>query len=194
MPTTFVSLNDQHLLCLTAQKDVKAFDELLKRYEHKVFSFCNRILKDKYLAEEITQDIFVQLWQEADTYTHIHSLPAWLYRISRNKSINILKEQLARLKREHIFSEEQEYYTESGAFEEPNKREELLAYFLPLLPEKTRRVLELKLYEQLSNEEISKKLGISSHTVKNHLSNSYQQLRLHIARHLALVLLGIGSF
>ncbi len=194
MSTSLTSCDDRQLLHLTAQKDLKAFDELLKRYEYKVFSFCHKLLKDKCLAEEITQDIFVQLWQEADTSFLIQSLPAWLYRLSKNKSINLIKQQLARLKREQLFSGEQDLIVEGAPLEESNRREELISYFLPLLPEKTRLVLELKLYEQLSNEEIANRLGISAHTVKNHLSNSYQQLRLHISRHLIAALLTFGQF
>lgn len=189
MSTSVYTLDDQQLIVLTAQKNVKAFDELLKRHEHKVFSFCNKILKDSHLAEEITQDIFVQLWEEAESYTAIRSLPAWLYRLSKNKSINSIKQQLARLNREQQFSEEQDYTTELDPLPHFDRREELLSYFLPSLPEKARMVLTLKIYDELSNEEIAEKLGISMHTVKNHLHNSYQQLRLHISRSLVLLLL-----
>jgi len=189
MRTTFVEYSDQEIIARIAAKDEAAFALLLDRYEHKVYVFALRLIKEKEIAEEVTQDIFIHIWKDAEKMMEINSLSGWLYRLTRNRSINLLKQQFARLEREVAYAAEQEYQIDPDYTDIYAQQQVLLDNFMTFLPDKARMVFALKIKEGLSNEEIAYRLGISAHTVKNHLTQCYHRLKLHLSHCLILALL-----
>lgn len=189
MQITYDSLSDRQIIEKIALKDEDAFRTLLDRYEYKVYSFSRKLIKEKQVAEEITQDIFIQIWQNADKIIDVESLSGWLFRSTKNKSINMLRQQLARFERETHYANAQDKHVHPDQAEQHSQQQQLLENFLTLLPDKARRVFELKIQEGLSNDEIARRLNISAHTVKNHLTFCYQKLKMHASHSIVLMLL-----
>jgi RNA polymerase sigma-70 factor (ECF subfamily) len=189
MRSTAVDLTDQEIIIRIANKDENAFSLLLDKYEHKVYTFAFRLIKEKEIAEEITQDIFIHIWNDAHSLVKIQSRTGWLYRLAKNKSINMLKQQLARSEREISYANEQEYQVDPLHVDVFTQQQRLLDNFLTILPDKARMVFELKIHDGLSNEEIAHRLGISAHTVKNHLTQCYHRLKIHLSHCLVIILL-----
>jgi len=141
------------------------------------------------LAEEITQDIFITLWESRAELENIDSLSAWLFTVSRNRAFNALKDIAARHLRE-------EKYAMMAASEVDGEQEILyrdlqqaMAGFVDALPPKRKEIFRLKTEQGLTTEEISQQLNISPHTVKNQLSQSYLTLRRLMQGFLCLMLL-----
>lgn len=168
---------DRFLMKELAKGNSWALEALMRRYETQAYYFAQKILQSAEQAEEVTQDVFIKLWESRTELASIESLPAWLYTISRNRALNVLKERAARHLREENYAaavpreidgEEEIIYREM---------QHTVASFVDTLPPKRKVIFRLKTEEGLTTEEISRQLNISPHTVKNQLSQSYLALR-----------------
>lgn len=80
------------LMKRVALRDRRAFAELYRRTGAKLFGVCLRILKDRGEAEEVLQEVYVRVWQAAESYDHAKASPVtWLVAIARNRAIDVLR-------------------------------------------------------------------------------------------------------
>src|SRR5437773_6355393 len=94
---------DEDLLQEIAKGDTAAFSEFYDRYSRLVFGALMRIVKDKTEAEDILQDVFLQVWHKGDTYKPELGIPRnWLVRIAHNLAINLVRSAPHRTKKAKI--------------------------------------------------------------------------------------------
>ena len=84
---------DDELMQEVKKGDIRAFDLLVRRWEHRLFSLIYRIIGDFETAEDIRQEVFIQVHQAARRYQSINHFKTWLYRVAINRSINELKKR-----------------------------------------------------------------------------------------------------
>ena len=82
---------DETLMRLVKKGDQKAFEELIDRHMRAIFRLSYSLLRDVGKAEDITQETFTTLWQQADSWQPTGQVQSWLYRIARNKSIDEIR-------------------------------------------------------------------------------------------------------
>lgn len=134
-------------------------------------------LHDGENAEEMVQDVFVKIWENAPRLQIETSLLSYLYSSVRNACLNYLKHE--KIKKKH----EQETLQEnniSESTESPvnfNFFKVLLAQTIGLLPEKCRQIFEMAKFEGLSYEEIAEYLQVSVKTVENQMGIALKKLR-----------------
>ncbi|WP_134090172.1 RNA polymerase sigma-70 factor [Olivibacter sp. XZL3] len=171
---------EKQLMSEIKQGNVYALESLMMRYGERVFQFILRLVNVTELAEEITQDVFVKIWEGRDSLGEIDSIAAWMYTLGRNKAINLLKELNARAAREAHYARERDWLIEaetSDSIELYRWVDEAVAQ----MPEKCQQIFISKRDEGLSNEEIANRYNLSIHTVKNQLKKSYSILRKSLA-------------
>lgn len=161
--------------------DEGALSALYDRYSAMLFGTLLRILKDTQAAEEVLQDVFLQLWRSAAHFDASRgSLPAWLLVIGRNRAISRLR---GRGSREVLEEEDGDY---AGAFvsahniEEEASRSELresLAAALAALPAEQRQAVELAYFEGMTQTEIAARTGSPLGTVKTRVRTAMQSLK-----------------
>src|SRR5512139_4027398 len=89
----FTRLNDETLLRLIARSQEPALSELYDRYSRLVYSVALNTLSNAEQAEEVTQDVFVRVWEKARTYQAEHGrVVTWLTSIARHRSIDIFRQ------------------------------------------------------------------------------------------------------
>lgn len=184
-------LPDQYLLAQLALNSTKALETIMIRHEARVYHYILRLVKEPQLAEEITQDVFIKIWENRHALSKLESLQAWFFTISRNRSINILRETASRHLREKAFVEilgQEEHTGPADAETPPDDLLDLMSQFARQLPPKRQEIFLLKAEKGLTNEEIGAFLHISVNTVKNQLRKSYQTLREMMSEHAFLVL------
>ncbi len=181
--------SDQYLLSQIAKKDLRAFEMLMLRYEERVYNFVLKLVKLPELAEEITQDAFISIWESGDKLSDVRSAAAWLYSISKNQSLNVLKQTAARYLREEHYAASLPQVSEEDMAAREYKS--LLFSFAGQLPPKRREIFLLKIDKGLSNEEIGCQLSISPNTVKNQLQKSYFTIRKLMAENAMLALISV---
>jgi RNA polymerase sigma-70 factor, ECF subfamily len=145
----------------------RAFEELLRRYEGKIYRLCCALLRDRTQAEDAAQESLVRVWKALDRYDERASLSSWIYAITRNRCLTALE------KRRPMDSlDELGEKAELGlpATEEPGDgRAEQLLGLVELLPDRLRRALVLYYYEERSVSEVALMLGCPEGTVKTAL-------------------------
>jgi RNA polymerase sigma-70 factor, ECF subfamily len=141
----------------------EALEHLLERYETKVFRMARAFLKDPARAEDITQDIFIKLWQGLPDYDGRASLGTWLYAIARNTCLSFLRSESYRK------ALSLDAAKEPAAPAQPRTADFELAQLLDRLPNVQRTVITLFYLQEKSVGEVALMLGIPDGTVKSHL-------------------------
>jgi len=155
--------------------DMTAFDELMIRYERPIYRVCYRFVENREDAMDLAQEVFIKAFEHLGTFRRESSLKTWLYRIAMNHCINHVK------KHTQEFVEVNEYTGSIRAsvqsqLEEREQREQFRR-LVKQLPPKQKAILEMRINEQLSYEEIAKISGRSVSTIKASVFFALEKLR-----------------
>ena len=141
-----------------------AFEELLRRYETKVYRLCCALLRDRAQAEDAAQESLVRVWKALERYDARASLSSWIYAITRNRCLTALEKRRP-LDFLDELGEEAEFGLPATGQSDDGRAEQLLG-LVELLPERLRRALVLYYYEERSVSEVALMLGCPEGTVK----------------------------
>ena len=162
------------------QKDGQAFEKYYKDHYKIFFLAAFNYLKDTGRAEEIVNDVFIRLWQSADTIQIESSLRSYIYRAIINRSLN----ELDKNKRDQQHQKELRHRPEDTVEIKEMEENELkisLYRAIDQLPEQCRKVFRMSRFEELKQQEIADQLGISIKTVKNHITHALKLLNKVLA-------------
>lgn len=182
MPTSDAEKPDPvNMLHLARANDRQAFRSLVTTYQPRVFSMALRLTGQRADAEELTQDVFVQLHAALGQIADPAHLERWLWRTTYHRSIDRLRQhdrQGQKLPLESLASAHEGHAPDSGA--DPMAASHLYHLLLQLRPD-ARVVMVLRYQEDLDPLDIAKVLGMPVYTVKSHLRRSLQWLRAQCA-------------
>src|SRR5438128_1793188 len=155
--------------------DMTAFDELMIRYERQIYRVCYRFVENREDAMDLAQEVFIKAFEHLPTFRQESSLKTWLYRIAMNHCINHVK------KHSQDFVEVTEYTgsvraTVQSQLEDREQREQFRR-LVKQLPPKQKAILELRINEQLSYEEIARISGRSISTIKASVFFALEKMR-----------------
>jgi len=157
------------------QKDPKAFERYYKEQYKYFFLAAFKYLKDPGLAAGIINDVFVKLWETAAAIRIESSLRSYIYRAVINRSLNELNKNKKDQQHQIELSHRPENSFEITEMEE-NELKVSLYKAIDQLPEQCRKVFRMSRFEELKQQEIADRLGISIKTVKNHITHALKQL------------------
>jgi len=187
--------NDVDLLKKIVQKDKNAFETIYKAYFRKLYTLSFRYLRDEAIAEELANDVFMMLWENADRLAINQSLGAYLSRSVINLSLNQLKKNQRLLDRNNDYIKDldladNEDQADLAALYESKLL--MIESILQSLPPQCRKIVLMSKYDKMKQQEIADQLGISIKTVKNHLTIAYDKIRVALAKQRTYLLLLIG--
>ena len=175
------SLNSPtNLIRQAANRDREAFSQLYDRFSSLVYTFAMRMLRVPQDAEDLLQEVFVQVWHQADRYNEARGSPeAWIMNITRSRAIDKLR-SIRRMENSFVLTDdparaESTENVESSASESETKL--TMNSALANLPEGQRRVLELAYFDDLSQTEIAARLKEPLGTVKTRMRSGIHRLR-----------------
>jgi RNA polymerase sigma-70 factor (ECF subfamily) len=145
------------------------------RYERQIYRVCYRFTENRDDAMDLAQEVFIKAFEHLGSFRRESSLKTWLYRIAMNHCINHVK------KHSYEFVEVSETIGSVGAtvqsqIEDREQREQFRR-LVKQLPPKQKAILELRINEQLSYEEIAKISGRSVSTIKASVFFALEKLR-----------------
>ena len=180
----YSSFDDAALLRLIAKRKADALRALYDRYGRLVYSIAFQATSHAELAEEVTQDTFLRVWQHAATFDPKQGqLLSWMTRITRNRVIDLYRRQQTRSEGHTTYFEEMVDFDLSDegqdveASVETTQRGQAVRDALRQLPEEQRQVLALAYFRGLTQEQISNQLGEPLGTVKTRMRLGMQKLR-----------------
>jgi len=169
------STDDRELVRRAQREDKLAFEELIRRHQHRVFAVAGGILKRREDVEDIAQQVFVKAYFSLKRFDQRAAFSTWLYKITVNECWDMLRKRKVRpLVFEADLSEEQARQVISSAGkskDEPDISDRLetrqrVERLLDGLDERDRLMLILKEVEGFSIEEIAEVLDLNANTVK----------------------------
>lgn len=184
--TQYQEFEDRQLIQRVSQGDKAALEELYTRYSTSVFSLARYMLRHEALAEEATQEIFLNVWLKASSYKPDRGEPrAWLMSVAHHKVIDIIRSR----RRSIAMSDPKDYETldllpsARKATEDEavlNLEGERIRKALDTLPDAQRAVIVLAYYEGYSQSEMAQKLDQPLGTIKTRVRLAMQKLRIEL--------------
>lgn len=179
---------DKELLTALKQGNERAFDEIFRRYWNKAFEVAYGKVKSKIQAEEIVQDIFMDLWNKRDSLA-IESFSKYLFTSIKYQALNKIRSQIVH----------QKYWDYYKAFipQVDNTTEKTVHFHdlldtiekrLDQLPKKTKAIFYMNKLEGKSLKEIARILKLSEKAIEYHLSRSLKELKVYLRNTLLFLL------
>lgn len=170
---------DQALIKRCQQGDRRALEELLMHYQRPVYNAAFRMTGNPQDAADVTQVVFLKVFEHLDRYNPKYKFFSWIYRIAINETIN----QIKRGNREQTLDEEQQSSDRSPEDQtEASIRSDQVQDELMNLQDDYRTVIVLRHFSEFSYQEISEVLHIPVATVKSRLYTARQQLKNSLSR------------
>jgi RNA polymerase sigma-70 factor, ECF subfamily len=156
-------LNDLELIQEFKEGKEQAFNQLVVRYQEKIYWVVRRLLPDHDDADDVVQNVFVKVYHSLNTFKGESNFYTWLYRIAVNLSLNEIRRKKAKKTFSLDDSVAQFESDEILPLERLEKQEltNLIAKAIEKLPEKQKKVFVLRYYEELPYDEIAKILKTS---------------------------------
>jgi RNA polymerase sigma-70 factor (ECF subfamily) len=171
-------VHDDVLACQRGERE--AFDRLVQRYQREVYRLCYRYVNNHHDADDLAQDVFLKAYRAIARFRGDSSFSTWLYRIAVNTCLNFRAGRRAQ-------TEELPETLADGAPGISDRLESAdtsrrVREAVASLPEKQRATLILKVYHELTHEEVASILGSSVGTVKANLFHALANLRKRLDR------------
>jgi RNA polymerase sigma-70 factor (family 1) len=198
MPNSYQAYTDFDLIALLKTDDVAAFDTLYARYFSKLYNHAYEKLHDRYLAQEVVQDLFVSFWQNRHKVEVHTSLASYFFVAIRYLIINQFKKQMIyEQKIDKITLTQSQITDETNELLNLKDLQTEYQAALQELPEKCREVFVMS-RNGATNKEIGEALNISVKTVEQHITKALRTLRISLNAHLntlvCIVCLTISKF
>ncbi len=174
--TTANGTGDSDLIRRIAAKDRVAVEVLYGRYNVRLYRFILRLVRNEALAEELTNETFMEIWLVAHKFEGRSSASTWIFAIARNKAISMLRKRSdEELDDEHAMAIEDEADTPEVAAQKGDKAA-LIRACLARLSDQHREVMDLVYYHERSIKEVSEIVGIPENTVKTRMFHARKKL------------------
>lgn len=169
------NLTEEELMQKISHNDADAFQELLFRYEKKVFSLAWRLCLNQPEAEDLTQETFLKIWRNAKLWKQEAKLETWIYRILYNSFIDVRR----RTKESTEEPTEVLYSNDDSPEQTLIKKQEsqTIANALKELPERQKEALVLCYYQGMKAKEAAEVLSVSQSALEALLFRARQTLK-----------------
>tara|TARA_B100001250_G_C19704522_1_gene746324 strand:+ start:364 stop:1035 length:672 start_codon:yes stop_codon:yes gene_type:complete len=186
-------LDDEELMELYREGDLKAFRTLMKRHERKVYNFIFRFIGDRERANDLLQETFLRVVKQRGSYTRRAKFTTWIFTMARNLSIDELRKRKHRrhksLQQPTSSSEGARTLLEKlpgsseGGFDHTDAQEikRRVGAAIDELSDEQREVFVMRQMQQLPFREIAEIIGEKENTVKSRMRYALEHLRLALA-------------
>ncbi|QNL50193.1 RNA polymerase sigma-70 factor [Olivibacter sp. SDN3] len=168
------------LLFLMSKGDERAFETIYRKYKQPIAQFVLKYVHCRTQTDDITQEIFIKIWENRDKIAGIKSFKSYLFTVARNHTLNCLKRIVhAEDALNHLTTHLPECSTtlDELQFKEYNQFIDMALYEMP---ERTLKIFKLCREEGKSYEEAAATLGVSRNAIKNHMVKAMKTLS-HVA-------------
>ncbi|MDR2809030.1 MAG: RNA polymerase sigma-70 factor [Tannerellaceae bacterium] len=183
-------LDDTDVKTLEALKqgDTKAFEIVYQTYKAKIYNFVSDALYDKNVAKDITQNVFLAVWEHRADILPNSNFKSYLFTIAKNLVYRQTEKMLLAVRYEdyiRLHNSEEDNSLEEKI--DANSLETLIAKLIEQLPAARRKIFLLRFKKGLSNKEIVEHLSVSEGTVEKQINRSLTYIRKHLKDYINLI-------
>lgn len=175
-----VAVSDMNLIKKFKAGDESAFEELVKRYQKKVYNTTYRMMGNREDANDLAQEAFLRVYRKLDRFKGNSSFSTWLFTVTTNLCRDEMRKRQRRLQTTSLSEKERNIPDEMMSPEDLSLQRELrdkLQQVIDKLPNKHREVIILREFQGLSYDEIAEVTGVSMGTVKSRLSRARRSIK-----------------
>lgn len=168
------------------QSDIsqQAFLQLFDTYKVPIYDYVRTITGDDYVAEEITQELFIKLWKKRDGFGQIENIDQYIYRMAHNASMTwFSKLALDARRAKEVLRRAQTAGNNVTDSIDYREAQALLNKAVDTLSPQRKKVFEMSRREGLKIQEIAESLNLSFNTVNHHLTAALAQIRDYFMEH-----------
>ena len=179
MQPELAQLTDTQILQAVAGGDEQALGQIYDRYRVILFGLLVRILSSREEAEDVLQDVFLQVWRRAGDFDENRGRPfTWLVTLARSRAIDRLRSRAARDRLATASTQDAvEEVSDAASDAFRSEQRTLVSNALAQLPEEQKKPLMLAYFEGMTQSEIAEKLGAPLGTVKTRMRSGMNRLR-----------------
>jgi RNA polymerase sigma-70 factor (ECF subfamily) len=179
-----VEPDDRELVQTIRAGDANAFEQLVRRKTSKVYALCYRIIGNSEDAKDISQLVFIKLWENLEKYDPAYTFDTWLYRMVTNVAIDFMRNKQSR---ENAVNSNLRLVKTSADAEQNVivQRKEIESVFNDVsasLSPKQKTIFIMNQMEDLPSAEIARILGCRESTVRNHLFNARKLMQAQLQK------------
>jgi len=185
IPTKETVEPDDRLLVETIRGgDPDAFEVLVRRKTSKVYSLCYRIIGNSEDAKDISQLVFIKLWENLEKYDPQYAFDTWLYRMVTNVAIDFMRNKQSRENavNSNLRLVKTSSDAEQGTIVQRKEVESVFNSVSQVLSPKQKTIFVMNQMDDLSSSEIAKVLGCRESTVRNHLFNARKLMQQQLSK------------
>jgi RNA polymerase sigma-70 factor (ECF subfamily) len=179
-----IEVDDRQLVESIRSGDTSSFEQLVRRKTSKVYSLCYRIIGNAEDAKDISQLVFIKLWENLGKYDPHFAFDTWLYRMVTNVAIDFLRNKQSRenainsnLRLVRTSSD-----AEQGVVVQRKEIENVFNTVSAVLSPKQKTIFVMREMDDLPSSEIAKVLGCRESTVRNHLFNARKLMQQQLKK------------
>jgi RNA polymerase sigma-70 factor (ECF subfamily) len=181
--------DDQKLIKRVVNGEKKAFEELMRKYNKKIYNYILKMIREEEIAVELTQEFFMKIYRLLYTYNFVYKFSTWAYRICYNLVIDHIRKNkiyIASLEKDISVKgmvETENYVKEDGldALEKEEKKKYIWKS-LNCVSEKYRELILLRYINDLKYNEIAEITNLPIGTVKNRIFKAKKLLKMEIEK------------
>jgi RNA polymerase sigma-70 factor (ECF subfamily) len=179
------SIEDDKLVAEALKGREDSYKKLVDKYNRPIYFHIRKMIRESEMVEDLVQEVFIKAFKNLQTYSNEYAFSTWLYRIATNHTIDFLRK-----KKLQTFSINDPVQTKDGEMEvqlpdnsfatdEPiikSERKAIIQHAIANLPDKYRKVIQMRHMEELSYDEIAAELNLPLGTVKAHIFRARELL------------------
>lgn len=157
--------------------DHKAYEDIYVHYVSSVKNFLTLLTRSEEAGEEITQEVFVTLWEKREQVDPGKNISGYLYTIAKNYALKYFNKNKQLRSEELTAADNPDYNGIPDEIYIKKEKELLVEITVAKMPAQRRKIYEMSRREGLSNSEIAERLNISKNTVENHITAALKDIR-----------------
>ena len=186
MPDLEYNQVDAELVSALKNNDHDALKRLYDRFYLELYYFALKYLKNKALAEDAVQDVFIIIWDERNRLDASKSIRAFIFTILKNQVLNIIR----KYKKEILTAFDNQssvpthFHEESSDQKNELKKTDIIMRAVERLPERQKEIFYKKVLDENKNNQVASDLSISENTVKVHYQRSLKTIKAYLQNYL----------
>jgi RNA polymerase sigma-70 factor (ECF subfamily) len=182
---------DQQLVARVQKGDSRAFDMLVLKYQHRIFSLISRYVRDADEVQDVAQEAFIKAYKALPNFRGESAFYTWLYRIAINTAKNYLVSRSRRPPGKDVELEDAQYYESGGSLRDVESPENVLFGeelkvvvdgAIGALPEDLRTAITLREFDGLSYEDIADIMDCPVGTVRSRIFRARESIEVLVRK------------